>query len=69
MKVKLDDIPDTSGERFPERLNVAITSKTYKGLEHLKKIGKDRPEFIRFVLDKALQEVLGAEWENIGKAG
>lgn len=55
--MKLEDIPNVNQLKYPERISVAISKRAWEGITKLEKLGKDRSEFLRMAIDKALKEV------------
>ena len=44
--------------KFPERVNVAVSRETARKVRFLKESGKDVPEILRSVLEAALSEIV-----------
>jgi metal-responsive CopG/Arc/MetJ family transcriptional regulator len=56
--MKLEDVPDLKGNRYPARISVSLSSEAKTKLDSIKKIkGKDTSELVRMLLDDFLKGV------------
>lgn len=55
--MKIDDLPDLKINKYPERINLAVSSEMKRKLELLKEHGKDTPELIRKLIENAIKDI------------
>lgn len=55
--MKLEDVPDLKGSRYPKRISVAVSEQVFQKLDQLKKNKrKDPSELVRMLIDEFLKE-------------
>ena len=55
--ISIDDVPDMKGAKYPERMMISLSTQTYLKLKKLKASNKDHMEFIRILIDRALEKL------------
>ena len=61
MSMKLDDIPEVKSCRYPKPITVKVSSECDALLERLDGLKKDRSEFLRMAIERALEGVFPGE--------
>lgn len=55
--MRIEDIPDSKGAKYPEKLTLCLSHETYQKIQKLKEMKKDPHTFIRQKIEEIFREL------------